>query len=723
MRGVTETILPDSNGLQCMMVMQSTEREISMWELFMKTTMTKFSALLLATALLALAACSDNTGTAVTTTTTTTTTGDAIVISASPTSIKTDGSSSTTLTATVTAANVVVSDAVVTFATNSGYLSAGTATTNATGQATVTLSGGASDFSNRTATVSASNGGRTASIPVLINGSTLTLTASSSTVRVGDPPLTLSATAKDAGLNGKYNQTIRFSIGATSTGAGTLSAATLPTDVSGDTAPVTFTPTSAGTVVVTAEWLDASGAVSVTVTKSIDVTAATGIAFAITTPATDPTLLALGASQNLVVTVPATIAGSTVTSVRINSTGGIWDGASASITKVPVANAVSATYTASNNSGAVTVQVDALGVVNGVANTVLSTLMRTFVVSAPASAAGWIDLQASMSTIPPSSGGTTSSTTLQAIVKDASGGNSVGGAPVLFELLGTTGSGESISPAVVYTDSKGIATATFSAGSLSTQGSVYARARVVGAAACTGAPHLIPAVAETSPTCSSVPLIVSAAAVSISIGFGTGIADYNSVLYSLPGSILVVDGNGTVVSGAVVTLTVFPFQYRNGSITEGVITDIYGIPIEYFCVPPATSFVANEDVNRNASLDPGEDTGVDAAGNPIAQTGAQIAAGAISANNAISPNAAAGGGVSAVGVVSVTVTTNISGVADFNLLYPKDSAEFIFDEVTARLLVAGTEQSARTYKILPWSKADSVGPTAGSCKLQRTATY
>lgn len=674
-----------------------------MLNLFFSKKNTGFSAsFLLAASISLLAGCGGG-GTAGTTTTTTgsaTTVNDAIALGTSVTSIKTDNSDSATLTATPTASNAVLPGVIVTFSTTSGNLSALTATSDATGKAIVTLSSGASDFSNRTATVTATANGKTASIPVLISGSTLTLAASATTVQVGAGTITVAATAKDAGGTGKNGQTVRFSIGATSAGAATLSTTTLTTGVIGSTANVTLTPTSAGIVVVTADWLDSSGAVSVTATQNITVTSATDISFAITTPATDPLSLTTGTTQALAVSVPAAINGTAVASVRLSTTSGTWTGTSpvagpsASITQTPVANAVAAIFTAASNSGVASVQVDALSA----ANAVLSTMTRTFVVSAPAAAAASLNLQTSVSTIAPSSGSNSSTATLTATVRDASL-NSVGNAAVVFELIGTTGSGESISPAVAYTDGTGKATATFSAGSAPTTGSISARARVVGQT-CTGSPQAIPAIAETNPLCNSTPLIVSSTAVSVSIGFGTTISDTaNGTQYLMPGSVLVVDANGSPVVGAVVTLTVFPVEYRNGAITMGSLA----------CVDPGTTYVASEDINRNGILDAGEDT-------PLAQTVAQLAAGAISINGILSPPQAAGG------AVPMTVTTDSNGAATFDLQYPKSSAWFIRDEVTARVTVSGTERSAQTTIGLPMSVTD-MGSATVTCKLVHEATY
>jgi len=97
----------------------------------------------------------------------------------------------------------------------------------------------------------------------------------------------------------------------------------------------------------------------------------------------------------------------------------------------------------------------------------------------------------------------------------------------------------------------------------------------------------------------------------------------------------------------------------------------------------------------------------------LAQTAAQIAAEAVAINGVLSPPQAAGG------AIPVTVTTDSNGAATFNLQYPKSSAFFIRDEVTARVTVAGTERSAKTTFTLPMSVTDSAAP----CPLARPATY
>lgn len=754
-----------------------------------KMSLTKILASLLLAA--TLASCGDNVPSAGTTTTTVTPTPTApagLALGTSTNFIVTDNATAATLTATlVDSSNAVMEGVPVSFSTTSGNLNASTATTDASGQAIVTLKSGLADFSNRTATVTASvTGVASASVPVLIRGSTISLTMATNTIQVGAGTLSATATiANSAGL-GLPNQNVRFSIGATSTGAATLSAATLTTDATGVTSALTLTPTAAGTVVLTAEWLDSTGAVTATATKDIFVTAASGTAFAITTPVGDPTALTSGATQTLIATVPTTIpvlilgvpTNITVTDVRISATSGTWTGTSpvtgpaTSIFQTPSANAVAASYTAPASSGSVTVQVDALGTVGGVTRTTLSSLSRTFVVSAPSTAAAKLFLSASASTIVPSSGSNVSTATLEAVVRDASN-NAVGGAAVMFGLLGTTGSGESVSPAVAITDSFGKASTTFVAGSAPTLAAIHAQASIVGQV-CDNTSLNLPPATESNNLCDTTPLMVSSSAVSVTVGFGTTVEDTaNATQYKLPGSVLVVNSNGSPVAGATVTLTSFPTQYRNGEIYIRTVILSNGAE-DRFCDGPAdplrnmtdttitpsrvirreTTFVDAEDINRNGILEASEDTqgngfletanedtdgdgfldagedinangwldfSEDLNGNTALDSGedlptslSALSALAVTNNGLLSPPQAAGGSV------PLTVTTDSNGAATFFLQYPKSSALFINTEVTARVIVMGTESTARTSLVLPMSVPDAA---ADNCPLARIADY
>jgi len=92
-----------------------------------------------------------------------------------------------------------------------------------------------------------------------------------------------------------------------------------------------------------------------------------------------------------------------------------------------------------------------------------------FAVTLPNSAANFLTLQSSANIIKPSVPGSNQTVTLTATVWDGLNPNrqAVANAPVAFKISNPTGGGESISPAIVLTDAAGVATATFTSGSLS----------------------------------------------------------------------------------------------------------------------------------------------------------------------------------------------------------------------------------------------------------------
>jgi len=274
-------------------------------------------------------------------------------------------------------------------------------------------------------------------------------------------------------------------------------------------------------------------------------------------------------------------------------------------------------------------------------------------ISAPNSEASQIALQASATVVAPSTGGISNTVTLTATVKNVSD-QPVGSAPVAFSIENPTGGGETISPVIVYTDSSGEASSTFTSGSLSSDAQgVTVKASVVGTA-----------IEDTTA------IVIGGTAGSVMIGQGTTITSINDdTAYRLPMSVMVSDSNGNPMSGANVTLSLWPSQYRTGVWVEA----------DGECEPGVTGTFINEDANRNLILDPGEDTGP--GGAPDGQ---------------LTPPS------SAAGSAPATVTADENGVANFNVVYLKISAAWIRDEITASTLVLGTETQSTYTFWLPW---------------------
>lgn len=609
---------------------------------------------------LLLAGCGSSTPTTTTTATTTTATAQVATISltTSGASVKSDGSSSVTLTATaLDANNAVVSGATITFSASTGQLSSSSVVTDATGKAVTTFSAGTSGI-NRTATITASIGTSiTSSIPIQITGSTLTLSTPATSVAAGNA-ISLSAVAKDAGGNTVSGQTLRFSVDASSTGSGTLSANSATTNSSG-TASVNFTGSAVGTVNILVEWLDAAGSTTLSSTQSYTISAAGG-AFQVTTPATSPFAVSIGTNQTVSVNVPAT-----VTSIRYATTLGSWLANGLKVLTVARGGAAtnSQTFVPGNSAGNANIQVDALDA----AGVVITSARLVFSISSPATSANSISLQSNVSVLQPSTGTNQSTAILTATVRDANL-NPVGGAPVLFELVNSSGTGESISPVVVTTsstDPMGQAQSIFVAGTSTTQGALI-KASVVGTAVT-----------------ATTPITVGGTPGSIAIGTSSTITSINSnTSYQLPVSVLVTDSNGNAVSGAVVSLSVWPISYYKGSRNTACIAQ-YAV---------AAGF-ANEDVNENLILDAGED---------IDGPGGILAGGTFfgTTDSILWP------GSSTAGSVPQTVTTGVDGTATFNWVYLKQHADWVKVRIRAKTSVQGTESITSSSLILGHSTGD-----------------
>ncbi len=595
-----------------------------------------------------------------------------IILTTSSASVKSDNSNASTITATLLdSSNVIVANAPVTFSTPTGQLGAVSngGLSNSSGQVTITFSAGA-DQTNRTAVITAAVTGASATgqTAIQVTGSTLSVAASATTLQVGGAPASASlvATAKDAANAGVNNQTIRVSIpagnGALSGGTGTATAQTVTTASTGIAPAVVFTPAAAGTVVVTTEWLNSSGSVTLSDTKTITVTAL-GIAFAVTSPATSPTSLQLGSSQAMNVSVPNTISGTNVANVRFATTLGTWGGLGVKVsTKVPAANAVSETLVAGAASGTANVQIDAL---DGSGN-VLATLNWVFALSAPAGSAASINLQPSVTNVAPNVGGTkTNTSTLTATVRDVSL-NTVSGAAVLFEIVNPTGSGEEITPVLVPSNSSGQAEATFYSGSQSTVGGLQIRASIVAN----------PAILDTKT------INVTGSGVSVSLGAANVISSSaDNTNYLLPMSVLVVSNAGTAVANATVSLSAFPILYYRGTRATDCSPSYEAQTIG---VPPVTYAAGegapNEDINENDILDAGENTNGDTGLTPAHST---------------------------AGTVPATVTTDGNGSASFTLTFQKQYASWIHTRIRAKTVVNGTESTNELKFILPYAQVDS----------------
>ncbi len=616
-----------------------------------------------------------------TTTTTTTATASAVVaslsLSATPTTVKSDNSTSTTVTVTaLSAANAAVPGAIVSVSADTGILSTSSVTTDSTGKGIFTFSSGTASKANRTATVTATSGVST-QLPVQITGSTLTAASTGTSVTSGGTPVTMTFTAKDAG--GNPVQSAAISVTASGTGAVTITPVTAPTgftDALGQYVVSVAGGATAGAATVSA------GALGVTATSTVTVVAGAGSAFSISSttlnanpPVNNPTSATMKIGDSLLVTVAAP---APTTNVLFSTTMGAWTGAATSnVLAVPVVGGAASATLTTTVAGTANVQaVDA-----NPANPAVSATLPVYMTAVtPAS----ITLQAAPSVVPRSVGTTTGVATLTATVKDAAG-LPVGGVPVAFSITNPTGGGETVSPVIAYTATQptstlglGQASASFTSGSVSTgaKGSLI-RASVPGTTVAT----------NTTPSGADAAIVIGGTAGSVAFGQATVLGvNANASNYILAMSVMVADANGNPAPlGTVVNLSLWPIAWSTGS---GCVQDVDG---------PTTGTFWNEDVNENLILDPGEDGArVYYTTKPWALPGV---AGGAKDGLITPPNSAAG-------TIPGTVTTDASGVATFDLQYPKTSGVYIVDRIRARTIVQGSEAVGETQFRLGILKSD-----------------
>jgi hypothetical protein len=303
-------------------------------------------------------------------------------------------------------------------------------------------------------------------------------------------------------------------------------------------------------------------------------------------------------------------------------------------------------------------------------------------IAAPASSANAISLQGSASVVAPSAGDVENSITLSATVTN-SGDEPVGAAYVAFSIANPTGGGEYISPVVKSTNDQGIAETTFTSGLLSSDPTgVNVTAEVVGTSIS-----------------DSFSVVIGGTAGSIMIGRGTTISSVGTdTSYSQPMTVVVADANGNPVTGADVSLSVWPERYYDG----------YWYDTGDEIIPVYTAGAQNEDVNRNVRIDTLEDDIQIGAwtcmsgtyGNwPFIYTSSSDINGGNGDELLTPPN-------SASGALPTTVTTDEYGKAEFELVYAKASAVWIVDEISASTTVLGTETVATLKLMLPYLEGD-----------------
>jgi hypothetical protein len=608
-------------------------------------------------------------------------------ILASPTTVKSDDSTTSTITIrALNSLNAALANVTITIGTDTGVLEAPSAVTGSDGKATVTFSSGSNPV-NRTATITAtapaSSGTVSAQIPVQIVGSSVAITTSGTTLPDdGSSTLTLTATATDAGGNAVSGAAVTL----THTGAGnvTITPSSGTTNGSGKLT-ATVAGTSAGAVTLIASALGATATKDVTVSTS-------GAVFGIDKQWLNsvdignpkPTAMKIGDSLAIEVNAP-----SPTTNVTFATTTGVWNGLT-KVEKVAVSGGKATATLTTTQAGLASVQVY---------DTADPTISDTLTVAMTSATAYKITLQATPTVVPKSVGTTTGVSTLIATVRDSSD-YPVGGAPVAFDIVNPTGGGETISPVVVFTAmttsgglNLGEARATFNSGSISsTMSGVQIRASVVGTTIATG----------TSPSGTDATIVIGGTAGSIAIGRASKVkSSDNNASYILPMSVLVADSNGNPApAGTAVSLSAWPIAWTTGTYCTPD-DDFYlvwnPVTLVYDAVRHTNKGTFwGEDANENLILDTSED------GSRIFFTDSLTAAGTGTIDGYLTPANSSGG------TVPPTVLTDANGVANFDLIYLKASALWTLTRIRASAIVLGSETVGQVIFRLPVLVPDDV---------------
>lgn len=565
-------------------------------------------------------------------------------LTTSATSVPSNNTAPATITASVLdASSAAVEGITVQFSATGGKLSASSAVTDVNGDAVVKFSSGNIERSNRVASVTATVGSLAKQLPVQIVGSTITMSAAGKTALSDDGSdlATLTITATDAGGNGVGNAVICLLTESDDGGQLTIEneGSGLPIsdicpegtshgNLAGNTDPsgqvrLRVSGAHAGRVRVTAYGLGDIQTLDFLISEH-------AVVFRIEGGETVPTVLV---GQPVTITVQAPEA----TRVIFGTTFGSWDGTSGNtVTAVNVVDGKAIASLRSSKSGVAEIQVRSAD------NAQQTDTMRAMF-SDDVSAAAKIIMAAEPKVLHVSTGGTTYPSTVTAIVLTADN-KPVAGAIVSFTTLESTGGGEYLSPPIDVTDSAGVASATFYSG---TRDSSNTGIPIQAALPASGAEPSGQLKATTN-------IVITGTASSIVIGDPTEMTDSeDNTRYISPMAVQVLDAHGNPVADASVTLGIWPTTWRYGTRSE----DGYSLVFDEF---------PNEDQNRNAILDPGED---------------------FDGNGQITPPNAASGSV------PLELVTDSNGVAEFSWTYMKEYAHWLSVRMRATTSVSGTEMT------------------------------
>lgn len=558
-------------------------------------------------------------------------------------SIDTGGTDVATITALVTDENNnAVGSEPITFSSTGGVLQDITPQTDENGEASATLKL-PQDFQNQDIIITGTAGSYSASVMVTASGSTLEVTGPDTLVLGDQAELVVSLAAG----NGEpiSNQVVTLS----SEAGNTISPASPITDSDGRVTVLVGTENFDDTIRVSA----LNGTVNTI--HSFDV-AEDVIQFASGTSESE-----LPVAQSNPITVTWTSQGQAVagSQLRFSTTAGEIVGDSLLTT---------------NSAGQVTVQVRSSSA--GPAKITVeaaddsnpnTSVDIEFVATTPAK----VDIDASSSRVH-----TQETSTIMALVTDANGN------PVKNQVVDFTSGdlkGGQLNPASAKSNSSGVASVTFTAGTNATEiDDVQIQAQV-----------------KSTSLNDTMNLTVVKRALNVTIGTSNKIAVKPlGTQYALPFIVQVADGSGTPLEDATVKLSVTPFSYRKGQM---VLVDETGFEYspaiedwtaDHWAISSSTVTCASEDLNGNRILDTQGTFTEDLNGN-----------GSLDPQDPASLIAVEDEGYATIEGGSLSTDKNGSGF--FELVYPASNSLWAGVVITARAEALGAESDDSFVTVLP----------------------
>jgi hypothetical protein len=468
--------------------------------------------------------------------------------------------------------NVVVPNAVVSFSTDSGALSASTRTTDSNGQASVNLDTG-TDPTSRVINVTGSVSGATASVvQVTVAGTKIAINAPV-TVNVG-AKVDVTATLTDSNGVPLANRAVTFSStrNPLTTKAGAPSPAM--TDVSGRLV-LSYTATAAGSDVITVRALGETVTAALTVVAS-DFSVKVVDALGADKPVANTDTCNIVSIRNFV--------GATAQTGQVSvssSRGSVYADANCTTLLGGSLNLVAGTATAY-------VRANSPGIATLTATSSSSQVQGLIEFVSPLIPSASISLQATPNTVGANVAGSSSQqVVLRALVSDKpSQGNPVKNARVAFSIVSDSSGGTLSQPSEVLTGADGVATVSFIPGATTTAvDGVRIQARVI-----------------SDVTAASAVASLTVAQRSLFIGAGTGntVVIPTSSTYQIDYSVFVSDAAGNAVANVNITAAARPRFYRKGVLVLLTAAGPW--------VPMVSATCPNEDVDRDGVLGPNEDT-------------------------------------------------------------------------------------------------------------------